>query len=85
MKPLKLPALRHTDSTEIQQKLDIDYSLNNCVVGDRYFYVIENVSEYKEGDFTGSEVVSGGEYCIVPIKIDQLLDIIDKWHKENGR
>lgn len=85
MKPLTLPVLKHTDSTKQLRDLDIDFSLDNCDTMDRYFYSIDNVSEYTEGDFTGSEIMSGGEYCITTIKIDKLLDIIDKWHKENGR
>lgn len=76
MKPIDIPCFYMTDEVESLDRLDLDYDLEDCEVKKVTFFIIDNVSEWYEGENRYSCIRSGGTSYICPMSRKDLVNKI---------
>lgn len=61
MKPLELDILFHNESTEVQNSIGIDYSLQDCDIRKVTFFHIDAVTPYIDNNIEYSSIFSSGQ------------------------
>ena len=74
---LKLKVLNNTDDVTKKQELGLDFSYNECDVGDVTFYSINAISKTYEGGKCWTEIFSNGRVFISPLQTEDIEKLID--------
>lgn len=75
---LKLKVLNNTDETTQKKEMGLDFSYNECDVGEVIFYNINAISKVYEGGRYYTEIFSNGRMFISPLQLKEVEKLIDE-------
>ena len=75
---LKLKVLNNTDETSQKNEMGLDFSYNECDVGEVIFYNINAISKVYEDGRYWTEIFSNGRMFISPLQIEEVEKLIEE-------
>lgn len=79
MKSIELPIAFHTDNTQLLDRLDIDYNIEDAEIRQMQFYNISAIAPYYENRKVFTKVYCNADVFICVLTYDEVANLLSKF------